>query len=186
MIKRMEELCQLYSEQALPLKDKGGTKTDIFSKGLLHGASHVWIWRDNENGPEILVQKRASTKKTWSNKYDISAAGHIDLGEEPLDAALRETKEEINLDIELSMLKLISVHRAHLTAENGSIENEFQWLYTLKLSNDASFELQTEEVASLKWLSLDEFKAAYSTQEFVPHSEVYYQSVIRAIEFELA
>jgi len=181
----MEELCQLYSEQGLPLKDRGANKTDIFSKGLLHGASHVWIWRNNENNPEILVQKRAASKRTWPNRYDISAAGHIDLGEEPLAAALRETKEEINLDIELSALKFFSIHRAHLTAENGSIENELQWLYALKLSNDVSFALQTEEVASLKWLPLDKFKTNYHTEEFVPHGEVYYQTVIKAIEFEL-
>ena len=182
----MEELCQLYSEQGMPLKGQGETKANIFSKGLLHGASHVWIWRHNKDSTEILVQKRAASKRTWPNRYDISAAGHIDLNEEPLAAALRETKEEINIDIELSRLKFFSIHRTRLTAEDGSIENELQWLYTFYLPEDTSFEMQDKEVASLKWMSLKDFETKCYSEEFVPHSKVYYQTVIAAIKSELA
>lgn len=88
----MDELWQLYDEQGRVLKDKGAKRDDVFGNGILHGASHVWIWRKDNGTLEILLQKRAPNKRTWPNRYDVSAAGHIDLGETPLDAALREAK----------------------------------------------------------------------------------------------
>ena len=180
----MDELWQLYNEQGQALEGKSGKKDDVFSKGILHGASHVWIWRNNNGMLEILLQKRAADKRTWSSRYDISAAGHIDLDETPLDAAMREAKEEINLDITSHELKLFGVHRAYLKAENGAIENEFQWLYSLELASDTDFTLQASEVESLAWVSVDQFKAECMSDHYVPHSNLYYDTVTSAIESE--
>lgn len=179
----MDELWQLYDEQGCVLDGKGATKDETFTKGLLHGASHVWIWRNSEDGKvEILLQKRAANKRTWPNRYDISAAGHIDLGEDPLTAALRETVEEIGLEADKKQLKFFGVLRTYLIAENGSIENELQWLYLLKLSEDTPFTLQTSELESLEWVSVDTFKASYSSSQYVPHGETYYNLVVAAVE----
>jgi isopentenyl-diphosphate Delta-isomerase len=184
----MDELWQLYDEHGIPVSGKGSNKNEVFSKGLLHGAAHVWIWRRGGEEPEVLLQKRASNKRTWPNCYDISAAGHIDLAEEPLVAALRETKEEIGIVIGNSQLKLISVQRAYLTDTGGSIENEFQWLYLLELDNAQDFALQEEEVASLSWKPLSEFRQELTnnTDSYVPHGNPYYQIVIAAIEAAVA
>lgn len=130
----MKEQWQLYDEQGRALEGQGANKEAVFNDGILHGASHVWIWRRDSSGEiEILLQRRAANKRTWPGRYDISAAGHIDLGETPLIAALREAKEEINLDIDSNDLKLFGVHRAYMQAENGAIENEFQWLTAWRL-----------------------------------------------------
>lgn len=178
----MDELWQLYDEQGQALKAKGARKDDIYSKGLLHAASHVWIWRRNDASLDILLQKRATDKQTWPNRYDISAAGHIDLGETPLEAALREAKEEINLNILSDKLKLFGVHRAYLMTDNGAIENEFQWLYSLELTSDTDFSLQASEVESSMWVSIDQFKDEYMSDQYVPHAKLYYNTVITAIE----
>lgn len=178
----MDELCQLFDEQGDVLEGEGATKNEVFSKGLLHGASHVWIWRNNAGVAEVLLQKRAANKRTWPNRLDISAAGHIDLYEDPLTAALRETKEEIGLDVNKSNLQEISREKAYLTAEDGAIENEFQWLYLLKLPDNFEFLLQEEEVDSLVWKSIDDFEAERNTDLYVPHGEAYYLKVISAIK----
>ena len=117
----LDELWQLYDEQGVALEDKGSAKDEVFSKGLLHGAAHVWIWRIKDGIPEVLLQKRAPNKRTWPNRYDISAAGHIDLGETPLDTALREANEEIGLNVTPDKLKHFGVHRAHLETENNQL-----------------------------------------------------------------
>ncbi len=181
-----QELWQLYDEQGRPIAGSGATKDDVFGKGLLHGASHVWIWRDGNGQPEVLLQKRAATKRTWPNRYDISAAGHIDLGEEPLAAALRETIEEIGLDVSDVALKLISVQRAYMTAQNGAIENEYQWLYLLKMPNNSDLELQQTEVALIEWKKLAIFRNEVNDRpdDYVPHGALYYETVCRAIEAE--
>lgn len=178
----MDELWQLYDEQGQALSGEGAKKDDVFSKGLLHGASHVWIWRKVNDKIEILLQKRATDKRTWPNRYDISAAGHIDLDETPLDAALREAKEEINLDIVSDELKLFCVHRAYLKAGNGAIENEFQWLYSLELASNTNFTLQASEVESLAWIPLSKFKVECTGDQYVPHGTLYYDTVSTAIE----
>lgn len=179
----MDELWQLYDEQGVALSGKGETKDEVFSKGLLHGAAHVWIWRLRDDVTEVLLQKRAPNKRTWPNRYDISAAGHIDLDEAPLDAAQREAKEEINLDAPRDDLQLFGVHRAHLKTENGAIENEFQWLYSLKLAGDTTFSLQATEVELLVWVSIDQFKAECRSDQCVPHTGLYYDTVAAAIEY---
>lgn len=179
-----DELWQLYDEQGRPLAGKGETKNAVFTKGLLHGAAHVWMWRSGDNGPEVLLQKRAASKRTWPNCYDISAAGHIDLGEEPLDAAIRETKEEIGLDITEDQFKLIGVERAHMMAPTGDLENEFEWLYLLHIPNETVFTMQEIEVASVEWKPLGDFKQETTGQavNYVTHGERYYTLVAEEIE----
>lgn len=178
----MDELWQLYDEQGVALKGKGCTKDEAFGQGLLHGAAHVWIWRENDGTLEVLLQKRAPNKRTWPSRYDISAAGHIDLDETPLDAGLREAREEVGLDITRDKLKLFSVHRAHLKEENGAIENEFQWLYSLELTSDTGFSLQPSEVESLVWVPMNQFKDECASGHYVPHAKLYYDTVIAAIK----
>jgi isopentenyl-diphosphate delta-isomerase len=182
------ERWQLYDKHGRAIPGKGASKEEIFSKGLLHGAAHVWIWRLRDGMAEILLQRRASSKRTWPDAYDISAAGHIDLNEQPFDAALRETKEEISLDINPDDLKLITVHLANITAPSGDIEHEFQWLFLLKLPGDTRFDLEKSEVSSLVWKPLDKFRAEVETtpELFVPHGNIYYRTVTSAIEQSLA
>lgn len=184
----MDEQWQLYNEQGEPISNAGALKEDIFNKGLLHGASHVWVWRIADNVPEVLFQKRSATKETWPNLYDISAAGHIDLGENQLIAALREASEEIGIEIASSDLSLISVERVYMTTDNGKIENEFQWIYLYRMDGDFDFNLQLEEVESLQWQSLEDFKKAIESEpdRYVPHGTLYFSTVIDAIEFRLA
>ena len=59
----------------------------IHSAGLWHKTVHVWFY--NRKG-EILFQKRAKTKDSHPGLWDVSAAGHIEPGEKPLQAAVRE------------------------------------------------------------------------------------------------
>lgn len=182
----MSELIQLYDEQGCAMAGKGGTKDDIFNKGLLHGAAHVWIWRQKDGEIEILLQKRASTKRTWPNLYDISAAGHIDLGEEPITAAMREAKEEIGLDIHGIDLRLIGIVRELLVTPTQEIENEFSWVYILQLKEDLSLNLRTIEVESVLWKDFKQFKTEVSRPEtvksYVPHTPHYFESVLYGLD----
>jgi len=180
----MNDTYQLYDEQGRPKEDRYVTKDDIFKKGELHGASHVWIWRIQNDAIEVLLQKRSPEKRTWPNRYDISAAGHINAGEEPLVAALRETKEEIGTDVKPEELTNIGVRRAHMVTSKGLIENEFQWLYLLRMEGDPSFVIQDDEVASLLWKTIDQIRADLrdAPDTYVPHATLYYDTVLHAIE----
>ncbi len=102
-----------------------------------------------------------------------------------MDAAIREAREEIGLDITANNLKLISVKRHNITALGGAIENEFCWVYTLQIVDNVDLTLQTSEVASLSWKKLQDFKAEITNEfneQYVPHGAAYFQVVINSVE----
>ena len=181
------ELRQLYDEQGRPLPGKGAGKYEVLEEALLHAASHVWIWRVRDDMAEILIQKRAAQKATFANLYDVSAAGHIDLGETPIDAALREAQEEIGLAVNKEDLHLVGLDRSTIPVPGTDwIENEFCWLYTLRLDGEQNFTLAEDEVGTLFWKSLDEMKKDIQSPErrsqYTPHGTTYFTIIFDAVE----
>ena len=78
------------------------TRTDVHKSGLLHQAVFVLVF--NKRG-EVFVQQRSSKKDVFPGLHEASLSGHVKSGETPLQAAVRETKEEVGLTIKASMLK---------------------------------------------------------------------------------
>ena len=69
------------------------------SEGIRHRTAHVWIIRRNGKQTEVLLQKRSLKKDSFPGQFDTSSAGHIQAGDEPLDSALRELREELGLSL---------------------------------------------------------------------------------------
>jgi 8-oxo-dGTP pyrophosphatase MutT (NUDIX family) len=176
----MDELWQRYDNQGRPITDHGVDKDIARAQGILHGAAHVWIWRRHGSTIEVLIQKRISSKATWPGMYDISAAGHIDFGEEPIVAALRETEEELGITIADSALTFVGVVRSHMITHTLH-ENELRWLYILELAEDTSFTLQASEVDSVVWRPLADFARECGANTYVPHGNLYYQTILGAL-----
>jgi isopentenyl-diphosphate Delta-isomerase len=175
-------LWQLYDEQGRPLKGQSARKDEVFSKGLLHAAVHVWIWRNYRDNVEVLLQKRSAHKRTWPNRLDISTAGHIFSDTDPVTTALHETNEEIGLQLQAEDLELFDMHRAHLIAPSGAVENEFQFLFLHQLQGEPDFTLQMSIVDSLFWKPLEIFIEDCNGDSYVSHGALYYQTVIEAIK----
>jgi isopentenyl-diphosphate delta-isomerase len=182
----MKQPVQVFNEQGLP--DPGVGTVRHLEEGTLHGSAHVWIWRVDPSGDiEVLLQKRANNKKTFPGLLDISAAGHIDLHESPVDAAIRESSEEIGLRIQSSDLKLIFVERVTMVVPNTEnlIENEFCWVFMLQLKDTIDFTLEQKEVESLTWKPFAEFKKEVFGEEsslYVPHAKEYYSDLLKHLE----
>lgn len=174
-----QEIWQAYSEQGLPTE---GITKDEARAGRLHGASHVWITRAGDTGLEVLLQRRASDKPTWPGLFDISAAGHIDYGETPLDAAVREVSEEIGVEVDTISIRLLFVRRDTLRYEQ-IIENEFRWVY-LYNSKGESISLADGEVESTEWVSFDEFRELTASSELVPQGRGYFDGLLGYLETE--
>lgn len=72
---------------------------DSFDKstGRIYRTTSLFLF--NLDG-RILIQKRAETKQTSPGKWDLaSVAGHVNFGETYIEAIIRETKEEIGLEL---------------------------------------------------------------------------------------
>lgn len=150
-----EEIFDIYDGTGQPLNITK-TKSEVHKNGFWHKSFHCWVIYKNPKGIDFIVlQKRASNKKTWPNKLDITAAGHIKSGE-VLEGGLREIKEEIGLDI--SMDKLIPLGRRVCVEEfdSNSINHEFQDIFFLKDNRPlSSYKMQEDEVSGLVAIEVD-------------------------------
>ncbi len=141
-------------------KDKKAAHRD----GDLHGASHIWIWREGKEGKlELLLQLRAPQKSSWPNCYDISAAGHLSAGEDYLTAAKRELEEELGIAVSDEDFTFFGYLHEDIKAEFHGVpfhnrEVSALYLYHCSLEPDA-FTLQEEEVAEVVWMETDEIFA---------------------------
>ena len=75
------------------------TKENKYSKGLISRNVVIFVL-DKENN--LLITKRSPQKKTYPNKYDVSAVGNVKSGEKPEQAAKRELEEELNINCEVN------------------------------------------------------------------------------------
>lgn len=132
-------------QEMLDVFDINGNQLGVKSRSFCHsenpGVYHkpVWIWIINSK-KEILIQKRALTKKNHPGLWDMPVAGHVDAGESCLSACVRETKEEIGIDTDKNDFKFLKEWVCKPSWELAQI-------YLLKLDVKAEdMTLQKEEV----------------------------------------
>lgn len=70
-------------------------KSIVHQLGLRHRDVHVWV----TDGEHVLEQQRVWDKAIMPGEWDISVGGHVAAGETFLDTAVRETREELGLDV---------------------------------------------------------------------------------------
>jgi 8-oxo-dGTP pyrophosphatase MutT (NUDIX family) len=81
----------------------------------------------------------AKDKDSYPGLWDISAGGHNDSGETPLESAVREMKEEIGLEVNPGQLEYIGVRifSQPIIGSNG-YENEFGYVYLYKFDGNVN------------------------------------------------
>ncbi len=117
----------------------------VHEKGLWHNTVHCWLYDKEGN---IYFQIRKDEEKLYT-----TSSGHVDAGEDLLDAVLREVKEEIGLDVNKDKLEKIGVARWQSNSiKKGKpfIDNAFANVYLLKIELDkCNFVFQEDEVLGL-------------------------------------
>ncbi len=99
---------------------------------------------------EILLQKRSRFKKSNPNKWGV-CGGKVNLGEDSIDAAVRETFEEIGILLDKDSLKTIR------KATNGKYY--FTVYYTRKNINLNECKLQEREIDEVRYFKIEELKS---------------------------
>ena len=109
---------------------KSKPKPDVHRDGDWHRSVHIWFI--NSKG-EILLQKRGKAMEAFPGYWDISAAGHVSAGQTPEEAAWREVKEEIGINLSENELNFLGeIIQREVLNNNTYISNEFANVYLVK------------------------------------------------------
>jgi isopentenyl-diphosphate delta-isomerase type 1 len=117
-------------------------RKQVHRQGLKHRAVHVLIF--NSKG-EIFLQKRSMKKDNFPGTWDSSAAGHLDAGEDYDPCAIRETREELGVELDCVPERILRVDACDETGQ------EFVWVYRCR--HEGPFELHPEEIETGDWFA---------------------------------
>ena len=144
----MEEQVILVNEKDEPIGLMG--KMEAHEKGLLHRAFSVFIFNSKQ---EVLLQQRAACKYHSPNLWTNTCCSHPRAGETNQQAGERRLQEEMGLQVPLQEV-FSFIYKAPF--DNGLTEHEYD--HVLVGYSDAQPQINPEEVASWKWLSLEAIK----------------------------
>lgn len=133
------------------------TTTEARRKGIRHRISRV-IVKDSEG--RILLQKRADHMQTYPGRWDTSAAGHVDTGEDYMQAAKREMFEEVGL--KASTLQEIDYYKSEDKYEAMDIRR-FNKTFEIEVEPGTRFRPNPDEVSAVKWFSTEQLKDVLRT-----------------------
>ena len=119
---------------------------------ILHPVTHKMLVVQEKTGP-------AAAKKLWK-----MPTGLTDPGEDIVEAAIREAKEETGLDVEFD--RIICIRQAHGGAFNQSdmffvclLHLSPKYKEGLKKGIEVQLVAQEEEIADIKWMDMEDFAA---------------------------
>lgn len=137
-----------------------------------HLVVHVWI--KNKKG-EYLISRRSKTRILHPLMWEC-VGGSVLKGESSLDGALRETKEEVGIDIKADCGKLIFSKIRDII--EGEKFNDIMdvWLFNY----DGRIDLKkatTDEVCDVKWMTKEEIKKYFDEKKLLPTLEYFFINV---------
>ena len=80
------------------------------NKVKFFGGAAVMLYRFRDGEVEFLFQHRSKYLMGNPDKWDVSAGGHVNLEEERIDTAVRESREEIGAEIQADKLEFAATY----------------------------------------------------------------------------
>ena len=127
-----------------------------------HLTVHVWIRR--EDG-KFLISQRSRNKSTYPLYWEC-VGGSVLAGEDSLQGAIRETKEEIGIDLLPQNGKIVSrITRGEI---DGKRYNDVLDVWLFEWSGEVDLSLATtDEVETFRWLTVGEILQLDKQGKFV-------------------
>ena len=136
--------------------NKIASREECHEKGLWHKAVVLVIL--SEDNKKVLLQQRSANKKLWPNLWDITAGGHVLAGEFGYQACIRETKEELNIEIDKNLIEFIGATTSENIKED-IINRHFNEYYIAHKNIELKdIVLQKEEVQDIRWFDIEDLK----------------------------
>jgi 16S rRNA (adenine1518-N6/adenine1519-N6)-dimethyltransferase len=129
---------------------KQATRHTVHAQRMLHRAVHIFVFNEHQ---DLFLQKRSRWKDVHPQRWDSSAAGHVNAGQTYDETAPREVLEELGVSAECELLAKLPA-----SAATGL---EFVQLY--RAQHEGPFALHPAEIESggfFKLEQLDRWTAA--------------------------
>lgn len=163
------ELWDLYNKKR-ELLGQDQVRGEEIPEGCYHLVVHVWIC--NHKG-EYLISQRSADRLTFPLMWEC-VGGSVLKGEDSLHGALRETKEEVGLQLSPSDGKLVrSVVRDRVNDVRFADLLDV-WLF----SYDGEVSLEkatTREVEQVAWMTKDQIHTLLDTGKLVPTLRYFFE-----------
>lgn len=163
------------NEERFPVVDEEGRVIGVATRGechngsrLLHPVVHLHVF--NSRG-EVYLQKRPAWKDIQPDKWDTSVGGHIDYGETPEQALVREVREELGITA-------FTPERVGLYVFESRRERELVYIH--RTTYDGPITPSAEELDGGRFWSIDEIRAAIGQNILTPNFESEFQKFFLA------
>ena len=157
-------------EERFPIVNETGCVIGSATRGechngsrLLHPVVHLHVF--NSQG-EVYLQKRPEWKDIQPGKWDTSVGGHVDYGETPEQALVREACEE------LGMTEFVPERVGEYVFESC---REREYVYVNRTTYDGSIHPSAEELNGGRFWTLDEIRSALGQNLLTPNFESEFQ-----------
>ncbi len=160
------ETWDVYSEDRIRtgrIIERGSNYT--LQKGEYRLVVHICIFTADGR---MLIQKRQPFKHGWSGMWDVSVGGSVLSGETSRAAALRETAEEIGLNIAPHELRrTLTLY----TDNDGVIDDWYAAVWDITEDKLSSLVLQKSEVEQVALADKDKILQMMREGLFIPRKE---------------
>lgn len=153
-------------QEKFPIVDEAGTVVGAATRGechsgskLLHPVVHLHVF--NSRG-DIFLQRRPDWKDIQPGKWDTAVGGHVDYGETPDEALLREVREE------LGMTEFIPEFVDKYVFES---KRERELVYVNRTTYDGEIHPSAEELDGGRFWTMQEIREAIGKGILTPNFE---------------
>lgn len=161
--KNPEELLEQYRDRKVVLVDESDNQIGIAGlveahrePGMKHRAFSLWLYREDENGVEVLLQKRAGEKPVFPHYWANTCCYNLAPGEEYLARAVSRVREEMGVVVDESVLRKLYQFLYYAPDVEGWCENELDTVIVGEWSGEVM--PNPEEVEDYKWIGWDELR----------------------------
>ena len=135
-------------------------------------ASYVYLLREADGATEVLLQLRQGTPY-MDGHWAAAAAGHVERGETAYDAARREAREEIGVDV----ADLTFVTSMQRTKGADPIDERIDFFFTCRSWTGEPRIVEPAKCAAMEWFALDALP-----DPVVPHERFVLERVGTGVE----
>lgn len=139
----------------------------VHAQGLRHHVCHLWVVGVRDGVRGIWLQKRQNDRPLYPGFYDLTATGHMDPGETPLTAALREAREEIGLRADEASVTPGGSYRQRYYRADGGFDDELSFVFLMRQDGVPPF-APGPEVAQMVFVPLEDFALAHLDPHDLP------------------